>query len=226
MDAGQRMGLSLSEFFNEASGTTDATSQPPAAPSNLTVGSPTAGSLTLTWTDNAANETGFRIERKTGAGSYAEFDQVGADVTSSVDATLAASTTYTYRVRATNADGDSSYSNEASGTTTSRHEVTGYSYDHLYRLTHVDRPGTSEDTDYSYVFASLDWPTLIFGNGPPAVRAQASTLAANAGRRGWRGAQEEGDGGAVRGDPPRVRVRGGDHRGGGAHVRGASAPGP
>ena len=59
---------------------------------------------------------GFKIERRTGAGSFAEVGTVGAGVTSWTNTGLTADTAYTWRVRATNAGGDSSYSNEASAT--------------------------------------------------------------------------------------------------------------
>jgi len=91
----------------------------PAAPSDLAVSNPSqsASSLSLSWADNSSNETGFKIERKSGSGAYAQIATVGAGVTSYADSSLAANTTYTYRVRAYNARGDSAYSNEASGTT-------------------------------------------------------------------------------------------------------------
>ena len=43
----------------------------PAAPSNLAATVTDGNQANLTWTDNSSNETGFRIERKVGAGSYA-----------------------------------------------------------------------------------------------------------------------------------------------------------
>jgi titin len=86
----------------------------PAAPTNLKV-SATAGNVaTLTWTDHASNETGFKIERKTGSGNYAEVATVNANTTSYTNSGLSANTTYHYRVRAYNAAGNSAYSNEAS----------------------------------------------------------------------------------------------------------------
>ena len=94
---------------------------PPDAPSNLTISQtpPPAGStgLDLAWTDNSANEQGFHIERKTGTASFAEVGSVGVDVRKFSDTALAASTAYTYRVRAYNAFGASGPSNEATGTT-------------------------------------------------------------------------------------------------------------
>jgi hypothetical protein len=89
----------------------------PAAPTGLTVSSRGKDGLALAWTDNAGTESGFKIERKTGSGSYAQIASVGPNVRKYTDSGLAGRTTYTYRVRAYNAAGDSGYSNEASGTT-------------------------------------------------------------------------------------------------------------
>jgi hypothetical protein len=90
----------------------------PAAPSSLTATAVSSSQINLSWTDNSGNETGFKIERKTGAGgTYSQIATVGANVTTYSNTGLAASTTYFYRVRANNGSGDSAYSNEASATT-------------------------------------------------------------------------------------------------------------
>src|SRR4029077_17776392 len=75
--------------------------------------------INLTWIDNANNETGFKIERcqTAGCSNFAEIAQVGANVTAFSNTGLTASTSYSYRVRATNTGGDSAYSNTASATT-------------------------------------------------------------------------------------------------------------
>ncbi len=75
--------------------------------------------LTLTWSDNANNESGYRVERKISGGSYSEIVALPANSTSHIDANLAGSTTYCYRVRAFNAVGTSGYSNEECRTTAS-----------------------------------------------------------------------------------------------------------
>ena len=78
-------------------------------------------SVSLTWSDNSFDETGFEIERCIGVGCtdftlYATRD-------SSIygpwfnDVGLAEVTTYSYRVRAVNTNGASAYSNIASATT-------------------------------------------------------------------------------------------------------------
>ncbi len=77
----------------------------------------TAAQLTLTWSDNASNETSYRIERKIGSGSYSEIAVLPVDTETYTDINLAGSTNYCYRVRALNAAGSSGYSNEACRTT-------------------------------------------------------------------------------------------------------------
>lgn len=106
-----------SNYSNEASATTEGGPvEPPAAPTNLTATVVSSSQINLNWTDNANNETGFKIERKI-AGFFTQIDTVGANVTSYSDTGLDPSTTYTYRVRAYNDEGDSAYSNDASDTT-------------------------------------------------------------------------------------------------------------
>jgi hypothetical protein len=91
---------------------------PPTAPSNLSAGSASETQINLTWTDNSSNESGFKIERKKGAGgTYSEITTVGADVTSYNDTGLSEATSYYYRVRAYNSAGNSSYCDEANATT-------------------------------------------------------------------------------------------------------------
>jgi hypothetical protein len=91
----------------------------PAAPSALTATAVSTSRIDLEWTDNSADETGFRIERRTSGGSFAEIATVGAGVTAYGSTGLAAGTTYEYRVRAYNAAGSSAYSNTAGATTES-----------------------------------------------------------------------------------------------------------
>jgi hypothetical protein len=74
----------------------------------------------LGWEDNSTNETGFKIERLTGTGAYAQIATTGANATNSAfytDNTTSPHTTYTYRVRAYNGYGDSGYTNEVTATT-------------------------------------------------------------------------------------------------------------
>jgi len=74
--------------------------------------------ITLTWADTATTESGFKIERKVSTtGTYSQIALTAANIVSFVDPNLSASTTYCYRVRAYNTDGNSGYTNEMCGTT-------------------------------------------------------------------------------------------------------------
>jgi serine protease AprX len=90
---------------------------PPAAPTGLTANAVSCNQIDLAWTDNSDNETSFKIERGTDGINFSQINTVGANVTAYSDTTAAESTTYYYRVRASNSAGDSDYSNTASATT-------------------------------------------------------------------------------------------------------------
>jgi fibronectin type 3 domain-containing protein len=98
--------------------TVDVAPTVPAAPGNCSATAVSKSQIDLSWTDNSSDETGFRIERSKRVNtSFAEIAVVGQDVTSYTDTTVSKGTTYFYRIRSTNAAGDSAYSNEASATT-------------------------------------------------------------------------------------------------------------
>jgi len=88
----------------------------PAAPSNL-IGTAERINVrqfrvTLTWTDNANNENGFQIQRSPlPTFNLVTTSNVGADVTTFSQNVLPRGAGYYYRVRATNAIGNSGWSN-------------------------------------------------------------------------------------------------------------------
>ena len=108
---------------NEAGTTTSACSPPPvpACPTWLRFTTPTTSSqLTLLWTDNSNNESGFKIERKQGCcGPWTLIATVGANVTSYPSGGLTCNTPYAYRVWAYNSAGDSPCKTNEAGATTS-----------------------------------------------------------------------------------------------------------
>lgn len=89
----------------------------PADPSVLTANAVACDQVDLNWTDNSDNETTFKIERSPDGTQFSQIDTVGPDMTTYSDITVSESTTYWYRVRASNSCGDSGYSNTASDTT-------------------------------------------------------------------------------------------------------------
>jgi RHS repeat-associated protein len=102
--------------FVQANATTPDTT--PAAPTSLTATAVSSSSISLSWVDNASNESGFRIERATSLnGTYNEIATVGANVTTFSNTGLAVGTMYHYQVRAYNATGNSAYSNKANTST-------------------------------------------------------------------------------------------------------------
>jgi titin len=91
----------------------------PAAPTGLTAVAQSPTAVGLTWTDNAMNETAYKVYRRDG--TYIVFGQVSPDLPAGTtgwqDTTVAPSSYYTYVVKAVNAAGDSGWSNEATVTT-------------------------------------------------------------------------------------------------------------
>jgi hypothetical protein len=91
----------------------------PAAPTNLTaVASSTSLAVNLSWTDNASTETAYTVERSGDNGSTWSVltSTLPGNTQSYSDASVSPLTTYSWRVKATNASDSSAYSNIASAT--------------------------------------------------------------------------------------------------------------
>jgi N,N-dimethylformamidase beta subunit-like, C-terminal len=107
-------GEDSSDYSGIANATTP--NEVPPAPTKLGAKplKPASG-LLLSWTDNAANETGFVLERSTAADFLTNLVAVNlpANTTSYIDVLVLVETNYYYRVKATNGLGASAYSNVA-----------------------------------------------------------------------------------------------------------------
>ncbi|MFP5389953.1 MAG: fibronectin type III domain-containing protein [Gammaproteobacteria bacterium] len=99
--------------FGTASGATAA----PAAPSLLTATAASSSQVNLSWSDNAADETGVQVERSLDGSNFTLLATVPVNVTAYQDTGLAPATRYVYRVRAVNGAGNSAYSATVSATT-------------------------------------------------------------------------------------------------------------
>jgi hypothetical protein len=111
--------MQMVAFRAAGAGTPDAT--PPSVPSNLTANAGSSTQINLAWTastDPDSPVSGYPVERCQGT-SCTNFVQIGIPTTNSYsDTGLTASTTYTYRVRATDPSNNlSGYSNTSSATT-------------------------------------------------------------------------------------------------------------
>lgn len=98
--------------------------QVPGAPVNLTATASAQGvtpiTVRLNWQKGDATAvTAFLIERRIGNGAYIQVARISGTLLTWTDSAVSQSTTYTYRVRASNTAGNSNYSNLATVTTSS-----------------------------------------------------------------------------------------------------------
>jgi hypothetical protein len=114
----------------------------PGAPSNLSATAVSASRIDLSWTDRSTNETGFKVERSSTSSTsgFSHIATVAANVTTYSSTGLSSNTQYWYRVRASNAAGDSAFSNTASARTLSQiQSVTLYpQYDNSIAYAHIE----------------------------------------------------------------------------------------
>jgi hypothetical protein len=89
---------------------------PPAAPSGLGASAIAYNQIDLVWSDNASDETGYRVTRSTGSG-YSVVATLGSNANSYSDTTVVELTSYSYLVVALKGATVSSPSNFASTTT-------------------------------------------------------------------------------------------------------------
>jgi hypothetical protein len=99
---------------------TSATTWVAMPPTNVKATVVSSTSIRLTWTDNADNETGFRIDISTDKGAtWTQLpDTPGANTISYIVPNMVPGTLYAFRMRAYNTRGESPNSNTATATTT------------------------------------------------------------------------------------------------------------
>jgi hypothetical protein len=107
-----------SNLLNRFLGTIPQPPTPPPAPSALGATAVSSSAVDLTWNDNSSNETSFAVERSLdGVAWTVVTSTLPAGSTSYRDSSLVPTTSYRFRVKATNAAGSSGYSNIATVTT-------------------------------------------------------------------------------------------------------------
>ena len=114
----------LSAFSNTATSSTLADSQPPTAPAALTATAASSSQINLSWTASTDNVavTGYLLERcqNPGCSNFVQITSPGGATTSYSDTGLTPGTSFSYRVRATDAAANlSAFSNTASASTLS-----------------------------------------------------------------------------------------------------------
>jgi alpha-tubulin suppressor-like RCC1 family protein len=115
----------------------------PTPPSNISATISALSEINLSWQDNAVSEDGFKIERKTEGGSYAQIGTSGRNIITYTDtAGLSENVVYYYRVKSYNSDGDSPLSNEVKI---------------VNSVTLPDAPTGLSATAYSFMRINLSW---------------------------------------------------------------------
>src|SRR5205814_7214020 len=82
---------------------------PPITPTNAHTTLISSMQIDLAWTDNASDETGYKILRKTGDGTFFEIASLPPDTTSYNNTGLSPGVTYDYHIQAYNLAGYSDF---------------------------------------------------------------------------------------------------------------------
>lgn len=90
----------------------------PGVPSNLGITNTTFNTVSLKWTDNASNESGFQIERSEDNLIFSPAGTASANATTYIDQNLYGGTQYYYRIRATSSTAGISIPSNVVTTTT------------------------------------------------------------------------------------------------------------
>ena len=89
----------------------------PTAPTNLSASHVSDGAIKLSWQDKSNNEMKFEVQRQLGNGEFEHLADVSGNSTSYLDSSAGGETNYSYRVRAFNIAGSSSFTNTVNITT-------------------------------------------------------------------------------------------------------------
>lgn len=132
----------------------------PVAPSDLTATPVSTAQVDLSWTDNATNETGYKIYRSDNGGAYNLIDTITADSTSYNDTTITAGAAHFYKVAAYNGAGETE--SNAAGANTMTLNILSYYKCEEASGTRVDAVGNHNLAGSS---GSPGSGTGIVGNG-------------------------------------------------------------
>jgi X-Pro dipeptidyl-peptidase len=140
-----------------------AATAPPAAPIDLTVEAQSPTAIIVNWSDQASNETGYKIERSSDGVLFSQVATVGADVSTYLDESSAFAAAQHYRVRAYSTNGGNS----------------AYSNSDGIGVPSITSPGTAtaiHDAAFSYQVAATWSPSTYAASGlPPGLAVDSHT---------------------------------------------------
>jgi Tol biopolymer transport system component len=158
----------------------------PAAATNF-LGVSTSDSINLTWTDNATNEDGYKLERAIGtSGTFSQTKALPANTTTYTDAGLNASTQYCYRLVAFN-DGGTSQTSTCPTTEsapaskiafqsirTSNHEIFTMSPDGSSVVNVTNLIASNTQPDWCWSSQKIVYSSTVPGTGLYTINADSS----------------------------------------------------
>ena len=163
----------------------------PLPPTELKATVASTNQVDLSWTDNATNETAYKIERKTDSGNFTEIGATSKDVTIFSDQTVNLNTNYTYRVYSSNQVGKSTlYSNEVTVKTVSGPKLSTTSVTEVSAIGaksggNITSDGGSPITARGVVWSTETAPTIALatktsdGTGTGTFQSTVTGLAGN-----------------------------------------------
>jgi hypothetical protein len=98
-------------YIDDAAISTTRTAGVPTPPCNLIASSVSSSQINLAWTSSLYAATGYKVERRKGAGDWCEIAKLPAYATTYSSTGLTEDTSYSYRVRAFNEITNSAFSN-------------------------------------------------------------------------------------------------------------------
>jgi len=152
-----------------ASSTTQAAQNAPSAPGHLTASASSSTQVSISWTASSSSVglANYTVQRCQGSKTCRNFSQiatVSAPATAYQDNSVSASTTYRYRVLATDTSGNNSpYSNTASATTPASQQVPASPV-----ITSATTASGTEGVAFSCQITATNSPTSYGATGLPA----------------------------------------------------------
>jgi hypothetical protein len=134
----------------------------PAAPTGFSATAAATNRIELVWSDNAADETGYVVDRSVDSNNWTGVTLAAANATNFSHSGLASNTLYYYRVAASNAAGLSAYAS-ASARTWTVVQVWQHEYFTPVQLTNTLVSGDNADPDLDGL---LNWQERIAGTDP------------------------------------------------------------
>ncbi len=154
----------------------------PDAPSALTATAAPNLEIDLAWTDNSTDELHFELQRSTLSGrAFNTIATLPADTTTYTDTAPLTDTTYHYRVKATNTNGDSFYTNIANATATSNSAIMFWRQENFSSTADAGNSANSADPDHDGIDNLTEYalgtdPNSAAGNNGGSAQPKASII--------------------------------------------------